>query len=88
MTSEYAIEFTSLDPIPITDAGLFSPEHFEQDLILSINAGELAKRQFREISRVAGQRVSLTYEQHRGVPTNCFGETEYYVTGVQVQAQQ
>ena len=54
LTSEYAIEFTSLEPIPITDAGLFSPEHFEQDLILSINAGELAKRQFREISRVAG----------------------------------
>jgi hypothetical protein len=42
----------------------------------------------QKISKVAGQRVTLTYEQHRGVPTNCFGETEYYVTGVQVQAQQ
>jgi hypothetical protein len=24
----------------------------------------------------------LAYEQHRGVPSACFGETEYFVTGV------
>jgi hypothetical protein len=36
------------------------------------------------ISRSLGQRVSLQYDQHRGVPTSCFGETEYYVTGVRV----
>jgi len=30
----------------------------------------------------AGKQVSLTYEQHRGVPTSCFGETEYFVTHV------
>jgi hypothetical protein len=30
----------------------------------------------------AGKQVSLTYEQHRGVPTSCFGETEYFVTKV------
>ena len=30
-----------------------------------------------------GKQVSLTYEQHRGVPTSCFGETEYFVTKVQ-----
>lgn len=29
-----------------------------------------------------GQAVALHYEQHRGVPGSCFGETEYYVTGV------
>ena len=29
-----------------------------------------------------GQRVSIHYEQHRGVPTNCFGETQYFVTSV------
>jgi hypothetical protein len=26
--------------------------------------------------------VSLKYEEHRGVPTSCFGETGYFVTGV------
>jgi hypothetical protein len=31
-----------------------------------------------------GKRVSITYEQHRGVPTNCFGETEYFVTSARV----
>ena len=30
----------------------------------------------------AGKQVSLTYEQHRGIPTACFGETEYFVTKV------
>ena len=30
----------------------------------------------------AGKQVSLTYEQHRGIPTSCFGETEYFVTKV------
>jgi hypothetical protein len=34
------------------------------------------------IEQNAGKQVSLTYEQHRGVPTSCFGETEYFVTQV------
>ncbi len=29
-----------------------------------------------------GKRVSMSYEQHRGVPTSCFAETQYYVTNV------
>jgi hypothetical protein len=31
-----------------------------------------------------GQRVSLTYEEHRGVPTSCFAETNYYITNVRL----
>jgi hypothetical protein len=27
-------------------------------------------------------RAELQYEEHRGVPTRCFGETTYFVTGV------
>jgi hypothetical protein len=34
------------------------------------------------IEAVAGKQVALRYEEHRGVPTSCFGETNYYVTGV------
>jgi hypothetical protein len=30
-----------------------------------------------------GKQVSITYEQHRGIPTTCFGETAYFVTRVQ-----
>jgi hypothetical protein len=39
----------------------------------------------QSITSSMGKRVSLSYEQHRGVPTTCFGETEYYVTNVKVQ---
>jgi hypothetical protein len=34
------------------------------------------------INQSMGQRVALSYGQHRGLPTSCFGETEYFVTGV------
>jgi hypothetical protein len=36
----------------------------------------------REIEDMSGSQVVLDYNQHVGVPTNCFGETEYYITGV------
>jgi len=26
-----------------------------------------------------GKRVSLHYEQHKGIPTSCFGETEFFI---------
>ena len=32
------------------------------------------------MNRMMGSQVSLTYEEHRGVPGSCFGETNYYVT--------
>ena len=36
----------------------------------------------QEIVRTEGKQVSLHYEQKVGVPTSCFGETEYFITGV------
>jgi hypothetical protein len=39
------------------------------------------------INAAQGKRVALTYEQHKGVPTDCFGETEYFVKGVRVVGQ-
>ena len=44
----------------------------------SVRDGAVAK----EIEQDMGRRVSLSYEQHRGVPTSCFAETEYFVTNV------
>ncbi len=38
----------------------------------------------KRINASLGKRVTLTYEQHKGIPTTCFGETEYFVTGVTV----
>ena len=34
------------------------------------------------INESLGQRIALTYEEHRGVPSRCFGETRYFVTGL------
>jgi hypothetical protein len=31
-----------------------------------------------------GKRIQLSYEEHKGVPTQCFGETDYYATKVAV----
>jgi hypothetical protein len=36
------------------------------------------------LERNLGKRVSISYQQHRGIPTSCFGETEYYITNVRI----
>lgn len=35
-----------------------------------------------KINAVAGKRVALHYDQHKGIPLSCFGETQYFVTDV------
>jgi hypothetical protein len=37
-----------------------------------------------ELGRAVGQNVRLHYREHRGLPTNCFGETDYFVDGLEV----
>ena len=44
----------------------------------TVRSDSLAKA----IENTNGRRVALSYEQHVGVPTKCFGETEYFVVGV------
>ena len=34
----------------------------------------------QKINANLGKKVALKYEQHIGLPTSCFGETEYFVT--------
>ncbi len=36
------------------------------------------------IQKNMGKRVSLSYDEHRGVPTKCFGETQYFVTNAKL----
>jgi len=33
------------------------------------------------LNHLSGEQVVLDYEQHKGVPGSCFGDTEYFVTG-------
>ena len=39
-----------------------------------------------ELTRAVGQHVRLHYSEHRGLPTDCFGETDYFVDGVEITA--
>jgi len=37
-----------------------------------------------KINSSMGKKVSLSYEQHKGIPTNCFGESEYFAADAKV----
>jgi ATP-dependent helicase Lhr and Lhr-like helicase len=56
-SNDWGIELLSPTEPPLTEAleaGLLSPERLIDELPASLNAAEMAKRQFREIARVAG----------------------------------
>ena len=52
------------------------PEKFS----FSVRDDDLA----RNITRNMARKMALTYEQHKGVPSSCFGESEYFVTGMKL----
>lgn len=37
----------------------------------------------KQIEALAGHRVVLKFEQHAGIPSTCFGDTPYFVVGVE-----
>ena len=47
------------------------PEKFE----FTVRDDDLAN----QLVEHTGQRLVLTYAQHKGVPSSCFGDTEYFV---------
>lgn len=53
-----------------------APEKF----LFSVREDAVAER----INAVVGKKVALSYEQHKGVPSTLFGETEYFVSGIRV----
>lgn len=52
------------------------PEKFE----FSVRDDDVA----RQLMAATGKRVLLSYAQHKGVPGSCFGETEYFISRVQI----
>ena len=54
------------------------PGSMPEKFLFSVRDEAVAAR----INATMGKRVALTYEQHIGVPTSCFGETAYFVTDV------
>jgi hypothetical protein len=46
----------------------------------SVRDDAVAKR----IQESVGKRVALSYEQHIGIPTTCFGDTQYFVVNIKI----
>lgn len=36
----------------------------------------------KQLNTLMGKQVVLTYEEHIGIPTTCYGDTRYFVTSV------
>lgn len=51
------------------------PGSIPEKFIFTVRDAEVAA----QIDHAQNQRVRLHYEEHRGVPTNCFGDTGYWV---------
>jgi ATP-dependent Lhr-like helicase len=65
--TDYGFELVSrerFELLPLLKAGLLTTDHLLEDMIASLNAAELSKRQFREIARVAG----LVFQGYPGQP--------------------
>ena len=56
------------------------PGSMPEKFFFSVRDDNLAKK----INASLGKRVSLHYEQHKGIPTTCFGETEYFAKELKV----
>jgi hypothetical protein len=41
----------------------------------------------KKITDLEGKKVSLHYEEKRGIPNSCFGDTRYFVTDIRVLPQ-
>jgi ATP-dependent Lhr-like helicase len=55
--NDYGLELLTSTPFPFDEAlrpALFTREHLVEDILESVNLSELARRQFRDIARVAG----------------------------------
>ena len=52
------------------------PGTLTEKTTFSVRDDEVVKK----INATLGKKVSLTYEQHIGIPSSCFGDTEYFVT--------
>ena len=56
------------------------PGAIPEKFLFSVRDNNVAQ----QLIAATGQRVLLTYSQHKGVPTDCFGETDYYIDKVKV----
>jgi len=56
------------------------PGAIPEKFIFSVRDDTLIKK----INSISGKKSSIFYEQHKGIPTSCFGESEYFVVDVKI----
>ena len=54
------------------------PGTLTEKFLFTVREDSVAKK----INELLGKRVALSYEQHVGVPSSCFGDTSYFVNDV------
>lgn len=37
-----------------------------------------------KINQALGKKIALGYEQHKGIPTSCYGDTEYFAVSIKI----
>ena len=66
--NDYGIELLSPTPMELVEddyRSILSPQSLLQDILAALNSGELARRHFREIARIAGLLVSARPGGHK-----------------------
>ena len=51
-----------------------------EKFVFTVNDDITAKK----VNDSLGKRVKLVYEEHKGIPSSCFGDTPYFVKDIQV----
>lgn len=55
-----------------------APGVLPEKFLFSVRSDAVAVK----LNNAMGRKISVSYEQHKGIPTTCFGESEYFVTEV------
>jgi len=56
------------------------PGTMSEKFLFTVREDSVAEK----INANLGKKVALKYQQHIGLPTSCFGDTEYFVSGIVV----
>lgn len=54
------------------------PGAASEKFLFTARDAEVAK----QVNAAVGKRVALTCKQHKGLPSSCFGESEYFIVGL------
>ena len=59
---------------------MFLPGQVPEKFVFTVRNNTVAEK----INRSLGKKVALNYDQYKGLPTSCFGDTEFFVSDVKV----